>query len=55
MNGFDILKLKQNFYAMKLRLKKPVVRNHNEIIQEYESFWAKARLLLYVPEPPIFQ
>ena len=38
MNGFDILKLKQNFYAMKLRLKKPVVRNDNEIIQEYETW-----------------
>ena len=39
-----MLKLKQNLYAMKLRLKKPIIRSNKVIIKEYESYWEKVRI-----------
>ena len=39
-----MLKLKQDLYAVKLRLKKPTIRTNNVILKEYESSWEKARM-----------
>ena len=39
-----MLKLKQDLYAVKLRLKKPLIRTNEAIIKEYESYWEKARM-----------
>ena len=39
-----MLKLKQDLYAVKLRLKKPIIRTNNVILKEYESSLEKARM-----------
>ena len=44
MNKLHILKLKLILYAVKLRLKKPIIRSNEVIIKEYESWWEKARI-----------
>ena len=44
MNKLHILKLKQDLYVAKLRLKKPIIRSDKIIIKEYESNWEKARI-----------
>ena len=42
MNKLKILKLKQNLYAIKLKLKKPVLRDNNVIFNEYGKYWSRA-------------
>jgi len=39
-----MLKLKQDLYAVKLRLKKPIIRTNEVINKDYESYWEKARM-----------
>ena len=42
MNKSKILKLKQNLYAIKLKLKKPILRNNDVIFNEYGNYWNRA-------------
>ena len=39
-----MLKLRQNLYAVKLRIKKPIIRKNEQIIKEYEPFWENSKL-----------
>ena len=51
MNKLHMLKLKQDLYAVKLRLKKPTIRTNNVILKEYESSWEKARMYENIIKP----
>lgn len=44
MNKLDVLKFKQNLYAIKLKLKKPIVRNNDVVIEEYDNYWKDGRI-----------
>ena len=44
MNKLYTLKLKQDLFAVKLRLKKPIIRSNEIIINEYESYWEGTRI-----------
>jgi hypothetical protein len=44
MNKLDVLRFKQNLYAIKLKLKKPIVRNTNIVIEEYDNYWKNAQI-----------
>tara|TARA_B100000029_G_C17484625_1_gene926750 strand:+ start:404 stop:1168 length:765 start_codon:yes stop_codon:yes gene_type:complete len=44
LNNLELLKIKNNLYALKLRLKKPISRSNDVISNEYEDAWNKASI-----------